>query len=522
MQPESLVVKLKPTRERDLARAGLLLLGAGLSVAGYLFASSRLVGAGFPLDDAWIHQTYARNLAQFGQWAFIPGQPSAGSTAPLWSALIAIGYLLRIPYLGWTFFLGGLSLLGLGLAGEGLARRYLSGASAVPWAGLLLVGEYHLAWAAVSGMETLLFGLCILLVLGWCGRARGRAWGAIGLLVGLSIWVRPDGITLLGPAAFTLLLAGKPRTKSWPERAKGLAWLAGGAALLFVPYLLFNLFVQGSLWPNTFYAKQAEYAALRDLPALVRFFNEVTLPLVGSGLFLLPGFARFCWQAWRERDWAAAGMVLWFFGYALLYALRLPVTYQYGRYFIPAMPIYFILGLAGTARLVQELRGNRVQRLGSAPDCYAVRSRANRLAWLLARVGMLSSLVIWLAFYVIGAGRYAQNVAVIETEMVATAKWVAVHTPPQALVAAHDIGALGYFGQRRLLDLAGLVSPEVIPFIRDEPLLAQWLDEQHADYLVTLAGWYGTLPEGKTPVFQTHGRFSVEAGGTNMVVYRWR
>ncbi len=117
MQLDAVVIKRQSTRLALLAFATLL------SVAGYLIASSRLAGIGFPLDDAWIHQTYARNLAQYGQWAFIPGQPSAGSTAPLWSALLAAGYLLRIPYFAWTFFLGGFSLLGVARAGEGLARR---------------------------------------------------------------------------------------------------------------------------------------------------------------------------------------------------------------------------------------------------------------------------------------------------------------------------------------------------------------------------------------------------------------
>ncbi len=46
---------------------------------------------GFPLDDAWIHQTYARNLALLAEWAFIPGQLSAGSTSPLWTILLAPG-----------------------------------------------------------------------------------------------------------------------------------------------------------------------------------------------------------------------------------------------------------------------------------------------------------------------------------------------------------------------------------------------------------------------------------------------
>jgi hypothetical protein len=81
---------------------------------------------------------------------------------------------------------------------------------------------------------------------------------------------------------------------------------------------------------------------------------------------------------------------------------------------------------------------------------------------------------------------------------------------------------MGYFGERRLLDLAGLVSPDIIPFIRDEARIAAWLDEQQADYLVVLAGWYPVLPVGKPLVFQTNGRFAIQSGGSNMEVYQWR
>ncbi len=498
MQSTAVIEKVSAGKQARLAWAGLV-LAAALAVAGYLIASSRVTGMGFPLDDAWIHQTYARNLAQFGEWAFVPGQPSAGSTAPFWSLLLALGYALRIPYFAWTFLLGGLSLLGLGAAGEALARRYSPGMKpSFPWVGFFLIGEWHLVWAAVSGMETLLFGICILLALWLSSRAQGRAWGLVGLLVGASVWVRPDGITLLGPAVFVLLFG----RASWGERLRRLAWLAAGALALFIPYLLFNLVIQGSIWPNTFYAKQAEYAVQRQVPLILRFLNEVKLPLIGSGVFLLPGFLVFSWKAWRQRRWDALAAILWFCGYAFLYAVRLPVTYQYGRYFIPAMPVYFITGLVGTIPLVQSLRGSR-------------------LPWLLARVALLSGLAVWLAFYGIGAGRYAQDVVIIETEMVATARWVAASTPPQALIAAHDIGALGYFGNRRLLDLAGLVSPEVIPFIRDETRIARWLDEQHADYLVVLSGWYADLPAGKTKVFQSNSRYAIEAGGSSMEVYQW-
>ncbi len=52
-----------------------------------------------------------------------------------------------------------------------------------------------------------------------------------------------------------------------------------------------------------------------------------------------------------------------------------------------------------------------------------------------------------------------------------TSLWVHAHTDSADLIAAHDIGALGYFGGRPILDLAGLVNPEVIPFIRDQEKL---------------------------------------------------
>jgi hypothetical protein len=108
--------------------------------------------------------------------------------------------------------------------------------------------------------------------------------------------------------------------------------------------------------------------------------------------------------------------------------------------------------------------------------------------------------------------------------MVAAARWVNANTPPGALVAAHDIGALGYFGGRRLLDLAGLVSPEVVPFIRDEARLRQWLNVRRADYFVTFPGWYPGLvaaPESQV-LFTTAASYGPSQGGENLSIYRWQ
>jgi hypothetical protein len=104
---------------------------------------------------------------------------------------------------------------------------------------------------------------------------------------------------------------------------------------------------------------------------------------------------------------------------------------------------------------------------------------------------------------------------------VVTAKWIASNIPDKAVVAAHDIGALGYFDHHRLIDLAGLVSPEVIPFIRDEARLATFMDRRHANYLVAFPAFYPALTRASEPVFSSGGPFAPEIGEKNMTVYLW-
>jgi hypothetical protein len=491
-----------PETHLSIRRVGLLALLAGCSLVVYLLASRTVYRLGFPLDDAWIHQTYARNLGQHGEMAFMPGQPSAGSTAPLWTGILAIGYVLHLGPYGWTFWLGWVLLVLLAWSGMKAFRALCpSRANLALWAGALLALEWHLAWAAVSGMETLLFAFLVLLTLAYLAqgyRPDSRRWLGLGMLVGLSTWVRPDGVTLIAPCALSALLL----EPAWKQRIRALLLLGAGCVLLVFPYLAFNRALAGNWWPNTFFAKQAEYASMRQIPLWNRFLSLAALPLIGPGVILLPGFVLWLMQAVRRRSWGPLTGAAWLAGYFLLYAIRLPVTYQHGRYIMPAIPVYLIWSLAGMAGWVRF----------SAPS-----------AWrrVLSRAWLASLIVLTMAFWVRGASAYASDVAVIESEMVATAHWVSEHTAPGAIIAAHDIGALGYFGGRPLLDLAGLVTPDVIPFIRDETQLAAYLDAQRADYLVTFPGWYPQLVQGGRPVFTTGGTFSPAQGGENMTVYEW-
>src|SRR4030067_1186904 len=143
------------------------------------------------------------------------------------------------------------------------------------------------------------------------GEGSARGWFLTGALIGLSAWLRPEGIPLLCPALLTATLAGN-RSR---DRLRPLAWIMLGFGALLLPYLLFNRLSAGAWWPNTLYAKQAEYAELRRAPLGERFLAQAALLLVGAGLFLLPGFTRLAWisvsKRSHPRSWAvlAGGLV---------------------------------------------------------------------------------------------------------------------------------------------------------------------------------------------------------------------
>ncbi len=486
-------------------------------------------GPGFPLDDAWIHQTYARNLARNGRLEFIPGVVSAGSTAPLWTLLLTIGYLLRLPYLLWAYLLGGLSFGLLAWSGMRLWRQLWPDWAERDWViGLVLIATWPLVWAAASGMETLLFAALGLTITSKFASLQAdksanphssfpipRSSFLLGFLSGLLILIRPDGLVLLLLVAVGLGL-GEGQIG---QRLKSGAVFVGTAVLPLLPYFAFNVWANGSIWPNTFAAKQTEYATLLAEPLLGRFFRLLYFSLggpeqgwqgmSGAHLLLLPGLVTAVWLAlrsdWRQRQLYRSLPLLWAGGHIALYAWRLPVTYQHGRYLLTAVPIWILYGLAGWQWLLARI------------------STPKRAQFLIQQSARLTFAALLLAFLLIGGQSYAQDVAFIEGEMVTVAHWLAENTLPDDLIAAHDIGAIGYFSERPLLDLAGLVSPEIIPFLANETAMIQHLLNSQAAYLVTAPGWpydQAVNHQSLSLVFSSDFVWTRENGVNNTAVYQ--
>jgi len=479
----------------------IFILSTGLAIGIYLLFSSHTYAIGLPLDDSWIYQTYARNLVKFGRWVYEDGQVTGGATGPLWVIVLAISYLLELNPLYWAYFISGVLLFLIGEFGARIIDLYLHEKRVISTlGGVIVIFEWHNVWAAVSGMETIFFECLLLLVflLLLDHDKRLSMWFLIGLIIGVSVWVRPDGLTLLGPALFLSVI--QPQKMKYKLRA--LLIVLFGFGITFAFYLLFNYQIANTWWPNTFYAKQAEYSILRELPYFQRLLHQFLIPITGVGALFLPGFLMVLWRGFIEKKWELIALSLWCLGFLGIYAYRLPVTYQHGRYAIPMITTYIVLGFIGT---VYWFNQNKTIRLK-----------------LVSRVWGLSIVVLTSVFWLLGANAYGKDVAAIETEMVAVARWVRENTPKNSIIAVHDIGAIGYFSNRKIIDLAGLVSPDVIPIIRDEAAISTYLEKKNADYLVTFPNWYPDLVKNLEIIYSTNGQFAPRLGGENMAVYLWK
>ncbi|HWQ46047.1 MAG TPA: hypothetical protein VN376_04225 [Longilinea sp.] len=475
----------------------IILIAAAVSLGGYLFSSFSTYSLGFPLDDAWIHQTYARSLANGLGWVYAQGEPTGGSTSPLWTVILSAGYRLDLPYLVWTFLVEWVLLAAIGIIADLILRKISSYSPYLPYFGIGLVFEWHLVWASGSGMEILLVAGVILALL-FLPREKPLGWFITGLLLGVSIWIRPDMLTLAGPIGLLWLFQRADIRSKFNYAGSFLI----GFVIIALPYFYWIHTLTGTYWPNTLYAKQTEYSILVNTSLVARFVAEIKQANLGAGLILLPGFLAGMLFSPKNKQWNILWAGIWWLGFALLYAVQLPVTYQYGRYMMPAMPIYFLIGMWGWMEIIKRLK-EKPQKL--------------------LRFGFIILILpVLIGFYFIGARSYANDVAVIQTNMVEPSIWISENTQPDDLIAAHDIGAVGFFSQRDIVDLAGLVTPQVIPFIRDEEQLAEYLTECGVDYLMTFPDWYSTLGRGKPVVFEASGEYTFPSGQLPMTIYQWQ
>ncbi len=437
--------------------------------------------SGFPLDDAWIHGLVARTLVEHGTLGITPGVYGSGATSTLWALLLSIGELMGIAAPRFAFALNALLLLAAGQLLFALLLR-----DGVSWPRALLQAcaaglAPNFVWFACSGMEaTLVACASIAAIFAWfAGSARAEA--CAGAALAALALARPEGILLL---PLLTILQRPRRIAQWLR-------LTLPPALVVAAQTLLQLVNTSQLTPSTLAGRRWMWLApLEGLNGIERV-----------GVLLIDWINRLAeftlgrldhWSFWLAAGFAAIGaadavraprqraVLLWGSLHLAVYAALLP-TFGHGGRYQPLLPALFLMLCASGLLQALELA------LSFSPLPARFRQRIALVA--VASVGLLGpgrALLAW-------RSAHADSVAHVTATEVAMGKKLS-QLPASATVASFDIGGIGYFSHRPVLEIGGLSSSALVPLLW-QGRVPSYLKEKQVDYLVVPLGLGGPLAQ---------------------------
>jgi hypothetical protein len=430
------------------------------------------------LDDAYISYRYADNLLSGSGLVYNSGQRVEGITNLLWTLLVATGIALGFKANAAGHALGLISgaaaLVTTYLyAAAGLPRGRVWMAALAPW---IRLSSVSFALWATSGMETPLFAAAVTAAL--AAQARGRmGWATAALCV--ATLTRPDGVIAAVPILGFHLVSRRgegARAWTWPA-VYGLA-----VALLTA----FRLAYYGSPVPNTFHAKVGGIPFEQGLDYLLEFLRD------GKPLLLIPAAVAVA----RDRCWWP--------GAAVCVSLSLYVVaiggdvFPHGRFLLPALPCLAVLAVRGAAEAyaLDRYAGILISIGIPAAICWQVFATVPpvmllfccllAVAWLAAvrlrrrwipiaaatgLAGALGAFALADAvsgFGALGASWRAEELrevrtafGVLERMGFMRAQVLRERPEPIRLVAGGAIGSFGFFSGMPIVDVYGIVDPEI-------------------------------------------------------------
>lgn len=427
-------------------------------------------------DDTFIHLRFVHNMIRGYGATYNIGDPTYGATSPLWLIVLTLPALLGFPLPTASAIVSLLLTLtsvivAYVFALSILRNRYYALVAAFVWA----VNPTLVRWAA-SGMESTLAAALVMLALYVYATERKASrlrWTPV--IVGLCILCRPECLLLWGLIGLDVLAQFTGR-----QRWKAVAVLVGGTALVLAPWYLYTQAVYGTVIPNTAVAKGLGRppleGAMRTLERTALHFGASFLPSLALGLASVAGLGK------HFRLAADAGMIALLRRHGLNWAwlVILPAVYIatsaeiMDRYLLLIYPILVVYALWAARKLIEAWQLRRV-------------TRAVMVAIFVGLTLLHSVLAIQLIQLPYWAARQKAGETYEEI-----GSWFARETLPGTVVAIHCIGYFGYYSERPILDLAGLMTPEVLA-VRFSHHKFAYLAEMRPDYLIVAIGYTGPV-----------------------------
>jgi len=444
-----------------------------ISCIHYWLTALSVTTIGFNLDDSWIHLEFARSIFEGRAWEYSPGYPSTGSTSPLWSILLAglfffttdpISLVWGVMIVSALFYI--LCTFIVGLFFSQLIENKL--VVVLGMVGFVLIPSN--TWLMLSGMEYPLLLFLTILPIIILEKTELQYDVLLGIIAGLAFLSRPEAV-LLALIVFPIrLIQHISRRDFTKERAASIYFMFLSAFLVVIPWILQCIQTSGNPLPDTFYVKVGEVTPYHiDVWDIFwgSFFSTMPFLLMG----IIVGVALF----FRKRPYP------WLFAISLALLYRFTMPYQAmvnnSRYVTPIFSFLLISCVAGFLIFGDELKQN-------------VREFTPDLAH-----GTLSALLLILVIvpstlpYMAQANVYATATKNINEMQVDIGMWIQDNTPADAVLAIGDIGAIRFLSNRVIIDLVGLVTPEIAYGDFSISELRNFLRSRDCDYLVIFGKW---------------------------------
>lgn len=444
----------------------IALLGVVLSLS-WLFRDSII-------DDGYIYLRVVDNILAGHGWVFNAGERVNPCTSIPYTLLLALIRLFcRSPIT--TILTGfGIGLLGLSCIQYWAFRGWDRTLGFV----IALVSIWEPILFRSVGMETTVFLAC---VVGSALAFQRKAQWTCGVLSGLAALNRPEGLALI-----VLLSILQAIGKRGSFKSAQIGFLAA-----VIPWLVFSQLYFGSLMSNSILAKaeQVQVASMAFHTSWgIVFLHRMWIPVITLILSAI-GVAVALSDIRKGRFYGAI-VILFGLIQAMAYAiLRAPFNYRW--YFAPAnLAINMSVIFAG-AFLMDRLRARFQPPQGSSASLWNL-GTALACLLLVSRLGA--------APFEVPSPYESQNYVMI-------GRWIDNHTSPNENVACMEIGYIGFYSQRPIVDMAGLIHPQSLGALRNLDL-SWWFNTTNPPAMVLIHApiWPGEPSPYWGPLWKTFGQ----------------
>ncbi len=396
-------------------------------------------------DDFYIHLQYAKNFSHSFIWAFNSGIVSYGTTSPLWVLLLSCFGIINLDLIIaakiLSLVLGISTFVLLFLKAVNFKDKYI----------LVLcvfsLGLNHWYRLAVgSGMEaTLASVLLTILFLRTYYKNKSNEYSFInGVIIGLCVLVRPEFVYLVVVFLFMRII----EKESIEDKLSKILFLAGGLLVVILPWLIYAQMNFNSIVPTTVLIKTGHHLDIINVFEAIIRVSSFYLSNSLIELFLGIAFVLYIVQKKITINNAMLLRIGIVVGIPVIYLVNQSIggeSISY-RYAAPTIPIIIFSSYKYLDYLVSKNKWHS-----------AIRYRVMLVSLLL--IILLPNL--WLSMkhapYLIKSNNYLN---VLEKY----GRYLKGHSAATDTVACYDVGAIGYFSDRYVLDLVGLVSPETIKY----------------------------------------------------------